>query len=122
MAQLVLYGTRQFAAAVTTIGANAFAPGDSIVCFAGSAAAAYCESSSAGNARVLANITGDANLDARVTIADVTAIQRCLAELEVFADYQTLLADVTHDGAVRVDDASMIQALLAEFITAFPAR
>ena len=58
---------------------------------------------------------GDVNLDGRVTISDVTAIQRHLAEIEPLTDEQLALADVDGDGMVTIDDATLIQMYLAEY-------
>lgn len=58
---------------------------------------------------------GDTNLDGKITIGDVTAIQRHLAELEVFTDEQLDLADTDGDGKVDINDATHLQKYLAEF-------
>ena len=58
---------------------------------------------------------GDTNLDGKITIRDVTAIQRHLAELEVFTDDQLALADTNGDGKVDISDATHLQKYLAEF-------
>ena len=58
---------------------------------------------------------GDANLDGRITISDVTAIQRHIAELDIFTDEQIALADTNCDGNVTIEDATILQRYLAEF-------
>ena len=58
---------------------------------------------------------GDTNLDGRITISDVTAIQRHLAELELFTDEQIALADTNGDGIINIIDATHLQKYLAEF-------
>ena len=58
---------------------------------------------------------GDTNLDGIVSISDVTAIQRHLAELEVFNDEQLALADTNGDGDVDIADATHLQMYLAEY-------
>lgn len=58
---------------------------------------------------------GDANLDGRVTISDVTEIQKYLAELADFSDKQLLLADTNGDGLVDITDATHLQKYLAEY-------
>lgn len=58
---------------------------------------------------------GDTNLDGNITISDVTAIQRHLAELELFSDEQIALADTNGDGKVDITDATHLQKYLAEF-------
>ena len=60
-------------------------------------------------------ILGDANGDGRVTISDVTAIQRYIAEICDFSRTQFLAADVDKNGAVTIDDATRIQNYLAEY-------
>ena len=58
---------------------------------------------------------GDTNLDGSITISDVTAIQRHLAEIEVFNDEQLALADTNGDGEIDITDATYLQTYLAEF-------
>lgn len=65
-------------------------------------------------------IVGDTNVDTYVNIKDVTQIQRHLAELELFNDYQLGLADVDRNGAVTIADATTLQGYLAEFDCDYP--
>ena len=58
---------------------------------------------------------GDANLDGKTNVKDVTAIQRHLAEIESFNANQLVSADVNGDGEVTIDDATHLQTYLAEF-------
>ena len=58
---------------------------------------------------------GDTNLDGFITIGDVTAIQRHLAELEVFTDEQLSLADTNGDDEINISDATHLQMYLAEY-------
>lgn len=58
---------------------------------------------------------GDTNFDGKITIGDVTAIQRHLAELGVFTEEQLSLADTNGDGKVDISDATYLQKYLAEF-------
>lgn len=58
---------------------------------------------------------GDVNYDGVISIRDVTAIQRHLAELELFTDEQLELADVNGDGEVDIADATHLQKYLAEY-------
>ena len=60
---------------------------------------------------------GDANLDGRVDIRDVTAIQRHLAEVEPLSEQGLAVADTNGDGVVDIDDATWLQMVLAEFDT-----
>ena len=58
---------------------------------------------------------GDTDLDGNITISDVTAIQRHLAEIEVFTAEQLALADTNGDGEINITDATHLQKYLAEF-------
>lgn len=73
-----------------------------------------------GNLDEALPLLGDTNQDGIVTISDVTAIQRVLAELESFSDLQMLLADANQDGEVNITDATTIQKYLAEFDIPYP--
>ncbi len=66
------------------------------------------------NARKL--LIGDANGDGRVTIDDVTQIQKFVAELVELTPDQVIAADTNCDGRVTIDDATNIQKYLAEII------
>ena len=61
------------------------------------------------------NDIGDTDLDGYITISDVTAIQRHLAELAVFTEEQLSVADTNGDGKVDISDATHLQKYLAEF-------
>ncbi len=58
---------------------------------------------------------GDTDGDGKITISDVTEIQRHLAELIHFTDDQLILADTNGDGKVDIGDATHLQKFLAEF-------
>ncbi|MEE0958388.1 MAG: dockerin type I domain-containing protein [Ruminococcus sp.] len=58
---------------------------------------------------------GDTNLDGNISISDVTAIQRHLAELAVFNDEQLSVADTNGDGEINISDATHLQMYLAEY-------
>ena len=60
-------------------------------------------------------LIGDTNLDGYITISDVTAIQRHLAEFDVFNDEQIALADTNGDGEINIADATHLQMYLAEY-------
>ena len=60
-------------------------------------------------------LIGDTNLDGIISISDVTAIQRHLAELETFTDKQLALADTDGDGEINIADATWLQMYLAEY-------
>ena len=55
------------------------------------------------------------NLDGRVDIRDVTAIQRHLAEIELLSGQTLALADTNGDGEIDISDATHLQMYLAEF-------
>ena len=58
---------------------------------------------------------GDTDLDGRITISDVTAIQRHIAELDIFSEEQLAAADTNSDGKVDITDATYLQMYLAEY-------
>ena len=58
---------------------------------------------------------GDADGNGIVSVKDVTAIQRHIAEFETMEDYQLRAADIDRDGVVTIDDATEIQRFLAEY-------
>lgn len=59
-------------------------------------------------------LSGDVNMDGRVNIDDVTALQRDLAWINPICGLQDYAADVNGDGWLTIEDASMIQAYLAD--------
>ncbi len=67
----------------------------------------------------LTYMLGDANEDGRVTINDVTMIQRYLSELVTLSAAGRLAADVSKDGNITIDDVTMIQRYLAKYISSF---
>ena len=62
-------------------------------------------------------LLGDTNSDNKLSISDVTAIQRQLAELEDTPD--GFAADADRQGNVTINDATVIQQYLAEFTDSF---
>lgn len=64
---------------------------------------------------LISAIFGNTNLDSHISIGDVTAIQRHLAELEIFTDEQLVVADTNGDGKVDIDDATHLQKYIAEY-------
>ena len=60
------------------------------------------------------NLRGDANGDGYVTIYDVTALQRHLANLELLSENNLTAADIDVNG-LDITDATNIQHYLAEY-------
>lgn len=60
-------------------------------------------------------VLGDANGDETVSIGDVTAIQRHLADLEQLEGIYLIAADINCSGSLDVDDATDLQKYLAKF-------
>ena len=58
---------------------------------------------------------GDTNLDGKVNVRDVTAIQRHVAELETFNEEQLAVTDTNGDGEINISDATHLQMYLAEY-------
>ncbi|MGN0558126.1 MAG: dockerin type I domain-containing protein [Acutalibacteraceae bacterium] len=58
-------------------------------------------------------ITGDADCDGKLTIKDVTAIQRHIAEIVSLSQQGKINAEVTGDGKINIQDATKIQYMLA---------
>jgi len=58
---------------------------------------------------------GDTNRDNNISISDVTAIQRHLAELEKLEGIYLYAADTNQDGNVDISDATSLQMHLAEY-------
>ena len=63
-------------------------------------------------------ILGDADGDGKVSIKDVTAVQRHIAEYEDVANIKA--ADVNRDGVITIDDATALQMYLAEYDLPYP--
>ncbi len=59
---------------------------------------------------------GDVNGDGKVTVDDVTSIQKYIADAVKFDDAQITVADVNNDGKVNIDDVTMIQKYIADMI------
>lgn len=62
----------------------------------------------------------DTDGDGAVNINDVTALQRCLAELEELDAIHLHAADVNRDGAADITDATVLQEYLAEYDVPYP--
>ena len=49
-------------------------------------------------------------------MADVTLIQRYIAEFNITGKFDRKAADINGDGTVSIDDVTIIQRFLAEYI------
>lgn len=67
-------------------------------------------------------VFGDVNGDGIVSISDVTAIQRHLAQLELIPEEKLNAAMVNDGKTLTVSDATTIQRKLAEMIDRFPVE
>lgn len=65
-------------------------------------------------------VLGDANNDGALSISDVTAIQRHVAEMQQLEGLRFLAGDVDQDGEVAISDATALQMFFAEYKTEFP--
>ena len=64
-------------------------------------------------------IKGDATGDGRVSLSDVTSLQRIIARLESFEDYPLNArknSDVNGDGDINMQDVTDIQKYIAKLI------
>lgn len=67
-------------------------------------------------------VFGDANLDGKVNVVDVTIVQKGVAGLLSFDGDQMFRADVDGDGQITVKDATLIQKKVAMIVPAFPVN
>ena len=65
-------------------------------------------------------LIGDVNNDGFVTITDVTAVQRHLAQTEMLGYDSQAAGDVDGNGALNITDATTIQRFLAEMDVEYP--
>ena len=82
-----------------------------VYCFENSTAHRYCDTFGL-TARFMKSY-GDVNHDFDVTIDDVTAMQKYIAKLTDFDDYQMSVADMNNDKKINIIDATIIQKVLA---------
>ena len=59
---------------------------------------------------------GDANGDEKVTVADITVIQKYLANRLQLSNEQLIACDVNKDGVVNIEDATLIQKYLIHLV------
>ena len=105
-----------------TIANNAFwnSPNVTIRCYFDSPAYAYAEENEISTELLDGVLLGDSNADKHVSISDVTAIQRHIAELETLEGIYLKAADVNSDGIADINDATTIQMFLAEYEVNYP--
>lgn len=65
---------------------------------------------------------GDITEDGNVSDADVTEIQRYIANIVDFSAEQFIAADVTGDGVINTFDTTAVQRYIAGIITSFPVE
>ena len=58
-------------------------------------------------------IVNDVNLDSKVDINDVTAIQTYLSNYNNISEEQVRIADVNKDGKVDINDVTALQTILS---------
>ena len=58
---------------------------------------------------------GDVNLDGKITISDVTDIQRHIAEIGQLPELRLSLADTNGDGEINITDCTHLQKNIAEY-------
>ena len=60
---------------------------------------------------------GDINGDGKLNVRDLTALQRCLAEINTLSNDDRAAADINNDGKIDILDVTCLQRYLAEFVT-----
>lgn len=82
--------------------------------------AGYTSSSIKGVTLINGDVVyGDVNGDGKVSIDDVTLVQKYIAEMETFSDAQVSMADVDHDGYVSISDATLMQKYIVGMVDSF---
>ena len=107
---------------VTYIAPNAFDGADNVTLgvFYGTYAHQYAMDNNISYVLLDSVMLGDADGDCYVSISDVTAIQRHVAEFYTLEDSFLSAADVNSDGVVDILDATEIQRYLAEYEVDYP--
>lgn len=100
---------------VTYIGESAFDKCDKLTIYgySGSYVQTYADSNNIPFVEITNNL-GDVNLDSRITISDVTLIQKYLTGYASLNSEQLKLADYNEDGRITISDATLIQKSLAK--------
>ena len=63
---------------------------------------------------------GDVNLDKKIDIRDVSAIQKFISSHITFSEIQRIAADVNADGNIDISDATLVQKYVAGKVSSFP--
>ena len=58
---------------------------------------------------------GDANLDGKLNVYDITLMQRALLEAAAFTDLQKAVCDVNDDSSFTIDDVTLVQRYLSDY-------
>lgn len=101
---------------------NAFfnSPNVTIYCYYGTAAHTYAAEKHIPCVLLDGITLGNDNGDSYISIGDVTAIQRHIAELDTLEGISLLAADINSDGAIEIDDATALQMYIAGFESPYP--
>ena len=67
------------------------------------------------SAETSGRLLGDTNSDRKITISDVTMIQRHLAEIITFDEESIAAGDIDGNGELEIGDATIIQCRLVGF-------
>lgn len=107
---------------VQSIAENAFwnSPNVTIYCYYGTAAHTYAAEKHIPCVLLDGITLGNVNGDSYISIGDVTAIQRHIAELDTLEGISLLAADIDSDGAIEIDDATALQMYIAGFESPYP--
>lgn len=105
-----------------SIAGNAFfnSPNVTIGCYYGTAAHTFAKEQFIPCVFLNSVTLGDSNGDKHVSIGDVTAAQRHIAELEPLDGIYLLAADINRDGVTDISDATALQMYLAEYEVLYP--
>ena len=90
-------------------------PNVKVGCYYGSAAFDYARKLQMPYLLLDNALLGDTNGDRSININDVTVMKMHLAELGALSGIRLYAADVTCDGELTIDDATLLQQFLAEF-------
>ena len=104
------------------IAGNAFfnSPNVTFNCYYGSAAHIYAKTNAIDCVFSDKVVLGDVNKDGKVSIRDVTAIQRHLVKMDELQDICLLAADINQDTNLDIKDATALQMYIAEYELSYP--